>query len=223
MINNITLTTGQILYILTAQYNLNMAFSGEEWKTDPVYPSGLNASADAELGEFLNEIKKEWKLHGKPVNGNRDDAMFELVDVVHFMAAAMNCMFIRGGICEKDYAKMLESISDFQHYIEYDVNVMIKDTPFYEQFSRAYREFWSMLDYINTSRNGLGNTLTDKNICYILQKFRETVACGITKMGFSSEELLNAFMMKEARNYARIRGGILEGVDVKTSEERLCL
>ncbi len=220
MFNNTTLTKEQLQYILNAQYALNTAFSGEEWKTNPVYPSGLNASSDAELGEFLNEIKAEWKLHGKPVNGNRDDAMFELVDVVHFMAAALNCALHRNGIDVGDYEEYIKMIDELRKEEYIPTNITVRDAPFYAQFSQYYRDFWSILDILNCD---LSNNYLKINFMNAIRCMKGFVACGITKIGFNSEELLNAFKMKEARNYARIRGGILEGADVKKDEARLCL
>lgn len=78
------ITAGHIKSLLELQKATNVAYFGEEWKNVWSQNAVIN-SIYREWAEFLDETTRDWKVYGNDIGFNRTDAVYELVDVVHFM------------------------------------------------------------------------------------------------------------------------------------------
>lgn len=78
------ITAGHINSLLELQKATNVAYFGEEWKNVWSQNAVVN-SIYREWAEFLDETSRDWKVYGNDIGFHHADAVYELVDVVHFM------------------------------------------------------------------------------------------------------------------------------------------
>lgn len=78
------ITADHIKSLLELQKATNVAYFGEEWKSVWSQNAVVN-SIYREWAEFLDETTTDWKVYGNDIGFYRTDAIYELVDVVHFM------------------------------------------------------------------------------------------------------------------------------------------
>lgn len=78
------ITAAHIKCLLDLQVATNVAYFGEEWKTHWTEVAVAN-SIYREWAEFLDEVSTSWKIYGKDQKWDQINAVYELVDVVHFM------------------------------------------------------------------------------------------------------------------------------------------
>lgn len=82
------ITADHIKRLLQLQEATNVAYFGEEWEKYWTHVAVTN-SIYREWAEFLDETTKDWKIYGNGIHFNRTDAVYELVDVVHFMLSSI--------------------------------------------------------------------------------------------------------------------------------------
>lgn len=70
--------------LLDLQVATNVAYFGDEWRTVWTEVAVMN-SIYREWAEFLDEVTRDWKIYDSSPVFNQVDAVYELVDVVHFM------------------------------------------------------------------------------------------------------------------------------------------
>lgn len=78
------ITAGHIKSLLELQKATNVAYFGEEWKNVWSQNAVIN-SIYREWAEFLDETTRDWKVYGNDIGFDHTNAVYELVDVVHFM------------------------------------------------------------------------------------------------------------------------------------------
>ncbi|ELD8523319.1 dUTP diphosphatase [Escherichia coli] len=82
------ITAEHIKNLLELQKATNVAYFGEEWKKRWTEVAIAN-SIYREWAEFLDETTIDWKIYGGGKHWRQVDAIYELVDVVHFMLCAV--------------------------------------------------------------------------------------------------------------------------------------
>lgn len=78
------ITAEHIKALLELQKATNVAYFGEEWKNVWSENAVIN-SIYREWAEFLDETTRDWKVYGNDIGFYHTNAVYEMVDVVHFM------------------------------------------------------------------------------------------------------------------------------------------
>lgn len=78
------ITAGHIKELLDLQVATNVAYFGENWRNVWDEVSSIN-SIYREWAEFLDEVTRDWKVYDPKPVFDKTKAVYELVDVVHFM------------------------------------------------------------------------------------------------------------------------------------------
>lgn len=82
------ITAGHIKELLDLQVATNVAYFGEDWKKVWNQNAAVN-SIYREWAEFLDEVTRDWKVYDPKPVFDKTKAVYELVDVVHFMLCAV--------------------------------------------------------------------------------------------------------------------------------------
>lgn len=82
------ITIDHIIWLLDLQKATNVAYFGEDWERKWT-PVALNNSIYREWAEFLDEVSVDWKNYGTDQKHSREDAVYEMVDVAHFMLSGL--------------------------------------------------------------------------------------------------------------------------------------
>lgn len=82
------ITADHIKSLLQLQEATNVAYFGEEWEKYWTHVAVTN-SIYREWAEFLDETTNDWKIYGNGIHFKRTDAVYELVDVCHFMLSSI--------------------------------------------------------------------------------------------------------------------------------------
>lgn len=82
------ITAEHIKSLLQLQEATNVAYFGEEWEKYWTQVAVTN-SIYREWAEFLDETTQDWKIYGDGIHYDRPAAVYELVDVVHFMLSSI--------------------------------------------------------------------------------------------------------------------------------------
>ncbi|QIO03528.1 nucleoside triphosphate pyrophosphohydrolase [Salmonella phage maane] len=82
------ITAEHIKSLLELQKATNVAYFGEEWRKHWTHVAVMN-SIYREWAEFLDETTQDWKIYGGGIQYDREAAVYELVDVVHFMLSSI--------------------------------------------------------------------------------------------------------------------------------------
>lgn len=77
------ITREQFLILLKTQVETNAAY-GVQWNEN-----SIRCAIYREWGEFLDEVESHWHCYKKDPAFNRTDAVYELVDIAHFMLCQM--------------------------------------------------------------------------------------------------------------------------------------
>jgi dimeric dUTPase (all-alpha-NTP-PPase superfamily) len=199
------LSNTQIGFMLEAQRELNDAYNGDTWKTDPSFAFRFPAAADAEWAEFLEEVNSEWKWYAREPQFNREKALFEMIDVAHFMLAGFLQAFPDVG---EDQITALRRIDDRCDWATLDAE------GFYMNMSQRYRAFWTMIEVHR------GNYL----MCALVIRYLvEFLGIGAEFLGYNRYQVHEAYITKNQRNHERVKKGVMQGVDVKKDEKELSL
>jgi dimeric dUTPase (all-alpha-NTP-PPase superfamily) len=195
-------TKEELSTMLEMQEELNCKYNVVEWRKIVKQGNAKFALLD-EVSEFLREIESNWKWWKNPVdcNYNKQRALFELIDVIHF--AMLLCLHKTSLSTNKDLVNlMLDSIGSFR--LMYG---KVNDQE--NQFVKSITNFMGAVDNYNEYNTvcGLINIINNGGILIDL------------KPG----EIYQAYLMKNARNHNRVTGGIMTGDYDKSKEEELIL
>lgn len=203
-----------VLEMLKLQHALNNAYNSSTWFDDNTFFSRFHAASMNELAEFLQESNRYWDWYSKKKDHfDREQALFELVDVIHFCLAGL---LTTGSLetVQQDVASYLQEYDSDQ-----DLLMEIPKANIDSVLSR-YESFWTTLrrvDIIGTSKGKseyLG--LSCLQMIYMIGN-------GLALLDYRAEQFLDAYKLKNARNFQRVAGGVMQGVDVKASETPLSL
>ena len=122
-----------------------------------------------EVGEFLNELPSKFKYWKKSAKDNREKALEEYVDILHFELSLLNCY---------------ESHEDLEDVCKYH-----EKAKFDKDEELTFSELKSFVDYMD-SELGLSFLLTIDG-----------------KVGFTWEEIYNAYKRKNKINWERLANG----------------
>lgn len=213
------LTFEQLSDMLQAQFKLNNAYNGQVWVTDPTFLWKFNAAADAELAEYLEEITALWKWYSSKPVLNQQEALFEGVDVLHFMLAGLLKAAMNWKMNGEDLSEVIAPTL-YERYTDPDLQLNAVDTEgfFYRQISRNYREFWRHVNNLFTAEYWRQDSLEGALVALL-----DFAACIAVSVGYDASKLYEAYKLKNDRNHERVMKGVMKGVDVKKAEEPLCL
>lgn len=88
------LTPEQLFNMFDRQEELNIKYSGDDWRNRLTLTQIKCAILD-EVSEFLREIESDWKWWKKDANYNKQKALFELIDIIHFSMMAMQFVGVK--------------------------------------------------------------------------------------------------------------------------------
>ena len=136
------------------------------------YPKeNMQIALFVELGELMNELPTRFKHWKSSAADNREKALVEYVDCLHFALSLTNNI---GEAFDKDLALS----PDIYNYNSHTVT-LLAEMPIHKLLLNITQSEWS-LSYLF----GLG-----------------------AKLGFTWDEIYNAYKDKNAINYERLRGG----------------
>lgn len=120
--------------LLDLQVATNVAYFGENWREVWTEVSAMN-SIYREWAEFLDEVTRDWKVYDPKPVFDKTKAVYELVDVVHFMLCNMlledkrtlehMLQVFSDGIQEESFSVSLETLTEQFSYF------MIKNKSIY--------------------------------------------------------------------------------------------
>lgn len=105
------ITAGHIKSLLELQKATNVAYFGEEWKNVWSQNAVIN-SIYREWAEFLDETSRDWKVYGNDIGFHHANAVYELVDVVHFMLCFVLLDRTKGEI-EEEFEILIEGFKPY--------------------------------------------------------------------------------------------------------------
>ncbi len=209
----------QLLSMLTKQHALNNAYNGVGWFEDPSFNIRFKSAADKEWAEFLDEVNTEWDWYSKNKSHfDKDAALFELIDVTHFMLAAT----LRYGDvdCIKEALETDHSlIHAFQHiqsegnFIGYDLD---DKSEWFTRLSESYVDFWQQ-----HSMHWRSGDVDQEELGLIICRLLKFIELTIVGFSITPNMFVEAYNMKNERNFNRVRNGVMNGVDVKKDEVAL--
>ena len=214
------LNIGQYSDILTRQKGLNDAYNGATWFEDNIFTTRFRCAADVEFVEFLQEINIHWDWYSKKKNHiDKQKALFELVDVVHFMTAAV----LRSGSLQYIIDGVELGMDEYFN----DPNLFFAsptgpDGNFLREMQDRYGFFWKAINEL-TLEQGLTEARVNDQLTRASLHLLTFIAEGIAALGYTAEEFHKAYVLKNERNHARVAGGVMRGIDVKSSETELVL
>lgn len=180
-----------LIRMLHWQAELNIIYSGCGWK-NTVLAGEIESAMLKEYSEFLDEVQDKWCWYKKAGEFDRDKAIFELVDFLHFALMLMQ------------YEHSLDSLSSCvtNRNCFPDVDVLAED-PF-KVMSRSIAFF--ILSFEN------------KDPFEMTRQLRNMIEIGGTMLDMVPGEIEKAFHLKNQRNRERVNGGILQGQYKKEDE-----
>lgn len=203
MQTQVFLTAHEMSGLLTAQYNLNNIYDPSGGWKDRNFGVNFDSALYAEWAEFLGEVERIWKWYYKHTKDvNVDEAVFELVDVVHFgLARILN------------RAQGVE-LAQVHAMVGYGFAHATR-VPFEDMGANA------ALERCQEALNALMRP--NETTLEMLFALDELIIFGCSLFGISKATFLDAYYQKNRRNHGRVKGGVMQGVDVKTAEQPLKL
>lgn len=192
LIDNIT----ELSKMFDMQEILNVKYNGPDWRLE--VPMGkLKIAFLEECSEFTSELESDWKWYkNKDAKYNRQAALFELVDSIHF---AMSLVLHRHA------ANVMRATLKWK----FDPKMYGKVDDEYNYYVRSITRFLIACDNNNLDDMIIGIL----NMC-------ET---GGALFGCSPGEIYLAYCMKNQRNHLRVEGGVMTGDYDKSKELELKL
>lgn len=189
--------------MLAMQERLNVKYNGEEWR-DKVKMTKVKLAILDEVSEFLREIEATWKWWKHDPTYNRQKALYELIDLVHFGLLAMLHRYDLEGLTKRIEVDM-HNVVHPTHVGSYSMTVLKQ-----EFFMDALLQFLQLID----------DTEQDyRNIIYL---FCNLVQAGGELIGVTDpQEIYTAYVMKNQRNHERVDGGVMVGTYDKSKESEL--
>jgi hypothetical protein len=218
-------TKDQMKAMFEAQFDLNVAYNGDEWKNIQFYKR-FSASFDEENAEFLEELTGMWKWHGR-VKIDRQAALFEAVDAFHYMlATALAVAAEVDGSKEGCLTQIYEEVD--QLFMDGFFRQTGNPYPYgsvdhflfaYELLKASSSKFF--LDLHLQVKKAISESdfsvITFDSIYYMRNWVYQV--CEI--LGISAETFFKAYKMKNDRCHERVIKGVMKGIDVKANESPL--
>lgn len=205
------LTNNQLFEIFQLQTELNPLYDPTWYNTHAVK---YLSAAKAELVEMLEEIEDQWKWYQHNPTSRPEKALFELVDVMHFLASYTLLTFRRDGKhIPLDEVKKSCSYAD-------DVFVFhLSPHNDGEEFSMGlmahlYNLEGELSKAAVTQLKSLGVHLTYMN---------QLCSGWLKLLGFTTAEYMEAHRKKNQLNRERATGGVMEGTYDKATERELTI
>lgn len=203
----ILLTPEEFTTLVETQALTNIAYSGEDWR-DLIEPGQWLNCISCEWQEFLEEITQTWKWYEKrEPKYERQKALFELVDTAHFMAALLLHYTTPQGLAAT-YRRTLEGLQgrrleNFPRFLlgNYQDKHMVLDQ--------------TMCDF--------KRSVVQRNGEEAVRNFIKLVSSASLFMGYDAADFFKAYKLKNERNMGRVAKGVMNGVDVKSSESELVI
>lgn len=190
--------------LLAAQYALNNTYDPSGGWKDKGFGVNFDAALYAEWAEFLGEVERVWKWYYKHTKEVVvDEAVFELVDVVHFGLAR---------ILNRAQGLSLEEVQTISnmYFSTLPPRVAFEDMGASAALERCQEALNALMRPTATTAEQL--LALDALIMF-----------GCTLFGISKATFLDAYSQKNSRNHNRVKLGVMEGVDVKAEEHPLQL
>lgn len=125
------ITAEQIISLVDLQKATNVAYFGETWK-HYWHQCAVENSVFREWAEFLDEVTSDWKIYGDGIHFNHDKAVYEIVDVVHFMLCDV---LIQGN--ESELAEQYELMGSMEFYVPNPGTIRLQGVTFlFKEFMR---------------------------------------------------------------------------------------
>lgn len=192
--NKPAVSDDDLVEMIKLQELLNIAYNGEKWR-DAIKIGWVKAAVIDETSEFLREISKDW-MWWKRDKGVRDTekAIFEFIDVVHFMLVLALYRISPEGLSLVVYRTEADADRSFQYPDELNV-LFIYQHRFMYGFDYDQQE--------TTMRN-----------------FKSFLEMGCKVLEIESGDLMKAYRLKNELNFERVLSG--PGYD-RSSERELKL
>ena len=177
---------------------LNIKYNGKNWRHE-VSSGKLKLAFLEECSEFTSELESDWKWYkNKDAKYNRQAALFELVDSIHF---AMSLALYRHPL---DYIKLRLNWAS-----GYSPTMYSPVTDKHNQYVKAITRFLTACDRDNLEDMIIGIL----NMCQVGGQMFEC----------SPGEIFQAYCIKNQRNHLRVEGGVMTGDYDKSKELELKL
>jgi dimeric dUTPase (all-alpha-NTP-PPase superfamily) len=182
--------------MLVMQEELNVKYNGENWR-EKVQMTKVKFAILDETSEFLREIESTWKWWKHDPVYNRQKALYELIDIIHFALVVVLLKF---------------DLSDINIYIEEHGAHATQFGPF--SGAEAYEEYFN-----DALVRFLKNANHYSDLDDIITVFCNLVQAGGELIGVTDpNEIFTAYVMKNNRNHQRVDGGVMEGKYDKSKE-----
>lgn len=191
--NGDKVTLEELKFMLEAQEQLNIKYSGDEWRNN-ITMGQAKFALHEEVAEFINELRPAWKWWGKVEKLDRDKAIFEYIDVLHF--AMLIALF-------NFYPDELET------FLPVGGDMGMNHIDMYNQFSKAIQRFLIQVD--------------QHNIQDVVVGLYNIINIGAKILDLKDGEVFEAYLKKNALNHKRVENGALDGSYDKSKEESLSL
>lgn len=113
----------QFMGLVETQILTNEAYYGSKWNL--VWnDNSIRNSIYREYAEFLDEVETAWHCYKPNPNFNKTKAVYELVDIVHFMLCSL---------VNKYHIDVIEAEASFENYpqLQHIQNAMFTDVEYY--------------------------------------------------------------------------------------------
>lgn len=189
------ITQNELIDMFERQADLNVKYNGTDWKSRMTSTMIQCAILD-EVGEFLREIETEWRWWKFDKNEDKQKALFEYIDILHFM---MVYILYDKPLHNVDIEITNIDLKIFSAKIE-DRNAALR------KFVTAIRDFSYYVD------NG------DWEL-----PFLASIQAVSSLLNLEDGDIYKAYLLKNKQNHKRVEGGLLEGKYDKAQEEELKL
>lgn len=188
------INTENLKKMFILQDELNIKYGGVNWRDGITMGKAKFAVLD-EVSEFLRELESEWKWWKVGGNYNRQKALYELIDVVHF------AMLIT--LHKYELSDVLNDIN-YKTYIKPGAWLLM-DGDDIEWFTDSLMDFLAPCNHSDIDED--------------VSRIANLIQAGGNLLGMTDpQDMFNAYVMKNQRNHSRVDGGLLTGDYDKSKE-----
>lgn len=192
--------TKELTYMFLAQEILNEKYNGKEWRDHVSIGKAKIAFLD-EVSEFVRELEPDWKWWSGKAQAktiDRDKAIFELIDVVHF------------GLLMILHRYSLEDIvAELGRRVPPESSAKVYQGDEHDNFADSVANFLKGVDF---------------NCRVAISMLLDVIESGGWMIkGLNMGDLFIAYGKKNKRNAERVDGGQLQGTYNKSEETELKL
>jgi hypothetical protein len=194
------INTKELIYMFLAQEVLNEKYNGKEWRSQVAIGKAKIAFLD-EISEFSRELEPTWKWWSGKAQAkiiDRDKAIFELIDAIHF-----------GLLLILHRYSLEEIIQSLNCRMPPESSAKVYQGDPHDNFSDSVANFLKGVDF---------------NVRVAISMLLDVVESGGWLIGgLNIGDLFKAYGMKNKLNSARVDGGQLQGTYNKSEEAELKL